>query len=339
MPKTIVAKPAAREDYDGPWKNFIEAHFPQLITFFVSAAADEIDWTKKPVSLNTELRRLRRGNEAGDQRVDALFQVFLKNGDSRYVLVHIEVQSTRDHNLPDRMYEYAYRVWDRHRQRVAGIVILADTGPRFEQPSEFGWELWGTKMAYNFPVIRLLDLAQDRQKLEESSNVFAVATLAQLDAKATRDDPEARLDAKRKLIRRLYEKRYSREEIVSLFQLIDWMLHLPDEQAIIFEADLESMEAEHQMPYITSIERRAEARGEARGIERGIAQGIERGIERGREQGLQEGRIEQLRRLLEHRFGPLPVWALDRLGKAPSTQVDTWTFRVLDSAKLEDVFC
>ena len=195
MPKTKVAKPAAREDYDGPWKNFIEAHFPQLITFFVSAAADEIDWTKKPISLNTELRRLRRGNEAGDQRVDALFQVFLKNGDSRYVLVHIEVQSTRDHKLPDRMYEYAYRVWDRHRQRVAGIVILADTGPRFEQPSEFGWELWGTKMAYNFPVIRLLDLAQDRQKLEESSNVFAVATLAQLDAKATREDPEARLDA------------------------------------------------------------------------------------------------------------------------------------------------
>ena len=173
-------------------------------------------------------------------------------------------------------------------------------------------------MSYSFPVIRLLDLAKDRTQLEESRNVFAVATLAQLDAKATRKDPDARLAAKRNLMRRLYEKRYSREEIVSLFQLIDWMLHLPEKQAIIFEADLESVEAEHDMPYITSIERRA--------TERGLAQGIER------------GRLELLRRQLEHRFGPLPTWALDQLGKAPSSQVDAWTFRVLDSAKLEDVF-
>lgn len=61
-----------------------------------------------------------------------------------------------------------------------------------------------------------------------------------------------------------------------------------------------------------------EARGEARGIER--------------------GRIDQLRRLLEHRFGPLPTWASLELGKAHSAQIDTWTFRVFDAAKLEDVF-
>jgi hypothetical protein len=230
------------------------------------------------------------------------------------VLVHIEVQATRDRELPYRMFEYAYRSWDRHRQRVAGIVILADTGPRFEQPSEFSWELWGTKMTYGFPVIRLLDLAKDRRRLEESRNVFAVATLAQLDAKATRKDPDARLDAKRKLMRRLYERQYTREEIVSLFHLIDWMLQLPEEQAIIFEADLESAEAEHKMPYVSSIERKAEARG------------------------IERGRIDQLRRLLEHRFGPLPIWATAELGKADSTQIDTWTFRVLDAAKLEDVF-
>ena len=311
-----------QEEYDGPWKDFIERHFAQFIAFFVPEAYDQIDWSRPPVSLNTEMRRLRRGNDTGDKRVDALFQVFLKTGEERYVLVHIEVQSTRDRELPCRMFEYAYRAWDRHRQRVAGIVLLADTGPRFEQPSNFGWELWGTKMSYDVPVIRLLDLAKDRQQLEESRNVFAVATLAQLDAKATRKDPEARLTAKRKLIRRLYEKRYSREEIVSLFHLIDWMLHLPEKQAIIFEADLESAEAEHKMPYVSSIERKAEARG--------IAMGEARGIER--------GRIDQLRRLLEHRFGPLPTWATAELGKAHSTQIDTWTFRVLDAAKLEDVF-
>lgn len=55
---------AAPDQYDGPWKNFVDDHLSQFIEFFVPEAYIEIDWTRKPVSLNTELRRLRRGNSA-----------------------------------------------------------------------------------------------------------------------------------------------------------------------------------------------------------------------------------------------------------------------------------
>jgi len=72
------------------------------------------------------------------------------------------------------------------------------------------------------------------------------------------------------------------------------------------------------MPYISSIERRAEARG--------------------RQEGLEKGRLNALSSLLEYRFGPLPAWAREQLSKATTTLLDSWTPRVLDAPKLEDVF-
>jgi len=308
---------ALAAQYDGPWKDFIESHFSQLIAFFLPEAYEQIDWSRKPVSLNTELRSLRRGNAIGDKRADALFQVWLRNGQEYYVLVHIEVQSTRDRKLPVRMFEYAYRSWDRHHRRVASIAILADSGPNF-RPDEFRWELWGTEMLFRYPVIKLLDYKKQWLELEASRNVFAVATMAQLKAKATHKNPDKRLAWKRKLVRMLYERRHSKEEILSLFHLIDWMMALPEKQEIIFEADLETVEAEFNMPYVSSIERRAEARGEVRGEAR--------------------GQRRLLKTLLEKRFGPLPSWATEELGKAAPSLLDSWAPRVLDSPKLEDVF-
>lgn len=171
-------------------------------------------------------------------------------------------------------------------------------------------------------MIKLLDYKKQWAQLEGSRNVFAVATMAQLKAKATHHDPEARLAWKRRLMRMLYERRHSREEIVSLFHLIDWMLHLPKELEIIFEADLASVEAELNMPYVSAFEKRAEARGEARGEETGLEKGLR----------------QALGSLLELRFGPLPSWAAEQLGKASATLLNAWTPRVLDARKLEDVF-
>jgi len=150
--------------------------------------------------------------------------------------------------------------------------------------------------------------------------------LAYLATKDTRNDPDERLRWKSQLVRRLYERQYSREEIVALFRMIDWMMLLPKKQAILFEADLDSIEAEFNMPYLSSIERRA--------LQKGIEQGRTEGLEKGRSQG----RTQQLRKQLEHRFGPLPEWTVERLGKASPSLLDDWAVRLLDASKVEDVF-
>ncbi len=166
------AKRAPKDQFDQPWKEILEGQLSQFIAFFVPEAWHEIDWARKPISLNTELRRSRREAKASDRRADNLFKVFLKGGGERFIIIHIEVQSTVDSNLAGRMFEYSYRAWDRHH------------------------------------------------------------------------------------------------------------------------------------------------------------------IEKGRSQG----RMQQLRTLLEHRFGPLPEWTVERLGKASPSLLDDWAVRLLDASKVEDVF-
>ncbi len=76
---------------------------------------------------------------------------------------------------------------------------------------------------------------------------------------------EGRFDAKWQLVRNLYKIVYNAEEFREAFRLIDWMMHLRDDLSELFEQQLNDLEEELKMPYVTSVERIAEARGEARG--------------------------------------------------------------------------
>src|SRR5437773_4810210 len=93
--------------------------------------------------------------------------------------------------------------------------------------------------------------------------------MAHLKAQATHGQPESRLQWKLRIVRGLYERGFSRQAVLELFRLVDWLMVLPEELAHGFDRALEEYEAEQSMPYITSIERH--------------------GIERGREIGRQEG--------------------------------------------------
>ena len=96
------------------------------------------------------------------------------------------------------------------------------------------------------------------------------------------------------------------------------MLTLPEALEQQFQAELAQVEADTQMPYITSIERM--------------------GIEKGIQQGFQQGEAFVLTRLLTRRFGVLPGWATERLAQASRVEMEQWTERVLEAQRLEDVF-
>ena len=110
--------------------------------------------------------------------------------------------------------------------------------------------------------------------------------MAHLKTKETRDNASERFASKLSIVRGLYEGGYTKEEILQLFRLIDWMMTLPKELSERFDNELITIEEEQRMPYITSIER----------------SGIERGIERGSLQSKRESIIE----LLETRFSEVP---------------------------------
>src|SRR5262245_42708543 len=88
--------------------------------------------------------------------------------------------------------------------------------------------------------------------------------MAYLQARATRRNPEDRLQWKLHLVWPLYERGYARQDVLELFCFIGWVLTLPPSLARL-QAELVQLERERQMPYITSIE--------CMGIEKGIQQG------------------------------------------------------------------
>ena len=74
--------------------------------------------------------------------------------------------------------------------------------------------------------------------------------------------------------------------------------------------ELETIEENKKVQYITSVERI------------GIAKGMAKGVEKGRVEGRVEGQSRLLRRQLERRFGVLPSWATEQLANASEQQLE-----------------
>lgn len=112
----------------------------------------------------------------------------------------------------------------------------------------------------------------------EASPAFALVILAQLDALETVASSVERSSRKFRLVRSLYERGFTREEILELFRLVDWLVTLPDDQEEEFRAAVTGYEEAQRMPYVTSVER----------------------------SGIRVGLRQSLLRILRARFGAVP---------------------------------
>jgi len=86
-------EPEQRGDFDSPWKDILSSYFEEFIGFFFPQANRAIDWSKPYQFLDTELQQIVRDAELGKRIADKLAQVWLNNGESTWVLVHIEIQN------------------------------------------------------------------------------------------------------------------------------------------------------------------------------------------------------------------------------------------------------
>ena len=122
----------------------------------------------------------------------------------------------------------------------------------------------------------------------------------------------------------------SRDEILKLFRIIDAMLSLPEALDEQFSETLAQIEQEHEMAYVSSVERVL--------LKREQQQGILEGQEKGLQQGEQQGAAKTLSALLAHKFGPIPDWARVRITEANETTLQRWALQILDAQRIEDVF-
>ena len=228
-------------------------------------------------------------------------------------------------------------MFDRYDRPVVSLAVLSDTRPN-RRPDRFGYQLWGCEVGIKFPVVKLRDYRKRWSELEQSDNPFAIVVMAHLQTQATRRNPEARLNEKLQIVRRLYERGYSRQDVLNLFRFIDWVLVLPADLEAHFQVELANFEAERNMPYVTSIERMGIEKGLQQGRQEGRQQGRQEGRQQGRQEGILQGEAALLRRQLVRRFGALPSWAEQRLEQANLEELERWAERVLDASTLAEVF-
>ncbi|MFK0731652.1 MAG: Rpn family recombination-promoting nuclease/putative transposase [Gloeotrichia echinulata GP01] len=241
-------------EYDSPWKDILQTYFPEFMQFFFPDAYHEIDWKKPPEFLDKELQEVVADAEIGRRFADKLVKVYLKNGQEQWVLIHIEVQSQEDSDFAARMYTYNYRIYDRYKKTVVSLAILGDERATW-RPQQFGYSLFGCKLDFQFPIIKLVDYQQRLSELENDSNPFATIVMAHLAALNTRNDRNNRKEQKLALVQRLYEKGFAEQDVLNLIAFVDWMLTLPPNLEAEFKLEIQQLEARRRMKYVTSFER------------------------------------------------------------------------------------
>jgi hypothetical protein len=188
--------------------------------------------------------------------VDKLVQVWRKDGRDAWVLIHVEVQPQRDPKLAKRLYGYNTRIAHRYNRTVVTFAVLADDDSNW-RPDHYEDELWGWSVRMTWPPVKLLEYVNRAAELEQGQNPFARVVLAYLKALETRQDAAGRRAWKFRLVRGLYERGFSKEDVRQLYRMIDWLMELPPPLQEEFEQELDQYQGEQRMPFTTGFERRA----------------------------------------------------------------------------------
>jgi hypothetical protein len=311
--KAAVNTITVMDDYDSPWKEAVEHYFSEFMAFYFPEAFVEIDWSKEHVFLDQELRAVVQDAELGKRFVDKLVRVTLLTGDEKWIYIHIEVQGTKQAEFSERMFVYNYRIYDRYRRPVASMAILVDEYVNW-RPDHFCYSVLGSETSIRFPIAKLTDYHDQLEALKASENSFAIVTATHILTQQTRKNDNERYEAKQLLVRLLYQRKWDKQRVIDLFRVIDWMMKLPEELEQKLWHEIETIEENEKMQYVTSVERMAIAKG------------------------VVQGESKMLRKLLEHRFGDLPAWVSDKLASADEQDLERWGQAVLTEPTLDAVF-
>jgi hypothetical protein len=80
---------------------------------------------------------------------------------------------------------------------------------------------------------------------------------------------------KLRVVKGLYDRGWSEDDVRELFRLVDWIMDLPDDLEEAFRSDVSQFEEEKHMRYLSSIERLARNEG----LREGLLEGIELGLD------------------------------------------------------------
>ncbi len=286
-------------DYDTAWKTVIEEHFEHFLAFFFPEIHQDIDFSRKPEIKSNELLRIVPQGKIGKRRADVLIKNYLKDGSQKCICIfmHVEIQGTRKTGFMKRIFTYYYRIFEKYMEKgveIISLAILTDEDKNY-RPNKYHFKRWGFEHLMKIPMVKIIDYKikkKFREKLETSTNPFALAVKVQLKSHEAKNlDDASTYNIKRELMREYYNHGYDARYVRSLLHFMDLIFHLPEDLEKKFTEEILRIEEELNMPYVTNVERIA--------IKKGMKEGKKEGKKEGMKEGMKEGKLETAREFLK----------------------------------------
>jgi hypothetical protein len=226
---------------DELWKLIVPVLWAPLIRFCLEDWVDKIDFSRQPMFLDKELKRLMPRGKAKNRAVDVLMRVYLKTGETKKFLLHLEIQAYFDKLFGHRVYQYHYRISDYFQEDIETLVIMIDEDPNY-RPSFYHHIHGQTEIYFKYRLFKLLDNPPPYLGKEDNpfSIVLEVAWYALKQNKLKNDNDLLAL--KFRLIKRLKEQKVENKVIYALLDFIN--IYLPfynSEKGSTFEQNIESL--------------------------------------------------------------------------------------------------
>ncbi len=213
----------------------------------------------------------------GKRFVDRLYKVRLRDGSHLWLLLHIEVQASRETGFPKRVFRYFYRLDDKFDLPLTCLVVFADESPTW-RPSKFKYDFAGTNVIFSYPTVKLADYRNRMEELERMENPFALIVLAHLQSQSA-TEMQNRLEWKRRITHNLLERSLDEATRWKVLRLVDWMIDLPVQLNEVFWGEVNEWKARNVMPFVTGLEQMAINEGMKKDLRTGLLSGLEVALE------------------------------------------------------------
>jgi hypothetical protein len=233
-------------DFDSNWKEFITKRFFPFIAFFMPDLYLDIDLEKQPVFLDQELQKLFKARKKGLKITDKLGRIWLKNGETRLILLHIEVQARFETLFSKRMFRIYYRIDDHYEADISAFALFVDT-PIPTAHNKYEKKNYGTHVSYSYPAYIVYN--QLEKNLLKSDNIYALAVLANLYTIKTKQNKDylSRFKFKKKLLQLALERGYERDDVEQLLNFIGELMVLPEELSTEYDSFVDELIKEEEM--------------------------------------------------------------------------------------------
>jgi hypothetical protein len=213
-------------DYDTNWKEIITDLFDEFVLFFLPNLHADIDWQVPPQFLEQELLDILKSNYKQNHYTDKLVKVVLKNGVTKYLLVHIEIQNSHETDFAKRMFSYYALLFTKYETPEITALAIFTGSSITKKYDNYHSNYYGTTLNYRYNTYIIKD--QVEADLIQSDNPFAMAILANYYLLQDQKDGEKRLSFKKKIYEIAIAKKFSPQKVAKILIFIKYLIRLPN---------------------------------------------------------------------------------------------------------------